>query len=226
MPGDAVIIVYLRQPVQSDRRERRSDPFWEFGSFGCTGCHKTNLMNPKRLDELTGVRFAFAQGGRGEVRLVHLTPPVSPRRHNKCNEVVWSPKKMPMRFEDAPLLIANDGSTDFPYLKRRIAATNRSTWVGKLSSMFRSCRTPLPSHVGNQLIRGYEQARRAAGRNAVCRGYEEAMQVPPPFVDPSRRRTYASQVEQLAPKGGCNRSGRAGKNDQSLGGRSNPCLWI
>lgn len=214
MPDNAVIIVYLRQPDQSDRRERRSDPFWEFGSFGCTGCHSTNLMNPKRLDELKGVRFAFAQGGRGEVRLVHLTPPVSPRRHDKCNEVVWNPKQMPMRFEDAPLLIANDGSTDFPYLKRRISATNRSTWVGRLSSMFRSCRTPLPSHVGNQLIRGYEKARRAAGRNGVCKGYQEAMQVPPPFIDQNRRRSYTGQVGHGATKGGCIRAGRTGQKSR------------
>ena len=37
-----VILVLLRQP-SSAVTERRDDPFWEFGSFGCTGCHGRNL---------------------------------------------------------------------------------------------------------------------------------------------------------------------------------------
>jgi hypothetical protein len=58
-----VVLVLLRRPNRSNPREMRSDPFWEFGSFGCTGCHTTNLMNIRRADELAGVRFGFAQGG-------------------------------------------------------------------------------------------------------------------------------------------------------------------
>jgi hypothetical protein len=58
-----VIVVMLRRPQLSKPHERRDDPFWEFGSFGCTGCHRRNLLNPKRSGELNGTQFAFVQGG-------------------------------------------------------------------------------------------------------------------------------------------------------------------
>jgi len=71
MPVDfpSVIIVLLRQP-RSDSKEKRSDPYWEFGSFGATGCHNRSVMNPKRIEELNGRQFAFAQGGDKGFRLV------------------------------------------------------------------------------------------------------------------------------------------------------------
>ena len=56
-----VIIVLLRRPRRWESDERRDDPFLEFGSFGCTGSHRTNLMNPKRSHELVGTHFAFVQ---------------------------------------------------------------------------------------------------------------------------------------------------------------------
>ena len=37
-----VIIVVLRQSKKSDEKEQRVDPFWEFGSFGLTGCQNRN----------------------------------------------------------------------------------------------------------------------------------------------------------------------------------------
>ena len=72
-----IVIVMLRRPNKNDQGEMRSDPFWEFGSFGCTGCHRRNLLSPKRAKELEGLRLAFAQGGPEGMKLVHLTPPVS-----------------------------------------------------------------------------------------------------------------------------------------------------
>ena len=39
MEQPPVFIVHLRRPKKNDPEEMRSDPFWEFGSFGCTGCH-------------------------------------------------------------------------------------------------------------------------------------------------------------------------------------------
>jgi hypothetical protein len=42
--SNQVFVVMLRRPRKNDRR---SDPFWEFGSFGCTGCHGKNLLHPK-----------------------------------------------------------------------------------------------------------------------------------------------------------------------------------
>jgi hypothetical protein len=72
-----VILVMLRQPRRSNPNEMRTDPLWEFGSFGCTRCHRKNLMNPKKLAELNGVRLGFAQNGPLGIKLVHVTPPVT-----------------------------------------------------------------------------------------------------------------------------------------------------
>ncbi|MBK9033452.1 MAG: hypothetical protein IPL61_19670 [Myxococcales bacterium] len=69
-----VIIVVLRQP-RSDE-DARTDPFFEFGSFGLTGCHAANLLHDEAAD---GARLAFAQGGPLGFRLVTLTPPVEVR---------------------------------------------------------------------------------------------------------------------------------------------------
>ncbi len=56
MPNkQTVLVALLRQPRMERPNEMRSDPFWEFGSFGLTGCHKTNLMHPKE-GEGTGRR--------------------------------------------------------------------------------------------------------------------------------------------------------------------------
>jgi hypothetical protein len=73
MEKPKVIIVVLRRPKKSNKKEMRSDPFYEFGSFGCTKCHRRNLLNPRKSHELIGVRLAFAQGGKDGFKLVHLT---------------------------------------------------------------------------------------------------------------------------------------------------------
>ena len=61
-----VIIVMLRRPRKNDPRK---DPFFEYGSFGLTGCHRTNLLANKAA---AGCRLAFAQGGPSGFRLVML----------------------------------------------------------------------------------------------------------------------------------------------------------
>jgi hypothetical protein len=76
-----VFVVYLRTPRMHDKDESRDDPFWEFGSFGCTGCHNRNLMNPKRANELHGAQLAFVQGGPAGVKLVHVTPQIKVRSY-------------------------------------------------------------------------------------------------------------------------------------------------
>ncbi len=57
---ERVFVVMLRQPRRADSNEMRTDPFWEFGSFGLTGCHQRNLLHPKRAGELSGARLAKA----------------------------------------------------------------------------------------------------------------------------------------------------------------------
>ena len=59
MDESDVVIVCLRQPIKDNPDEKRSDPFWEFGSFGCTGCHSTNLMNPRNANKLAWKATCF-----------------------------------------------------------------------------------------------------------------------------------------------------------------------
>jgi hypothetical protein len=92
-----VIIVHLRCP-RNDPDESRDDPFWEFGSFGCTGCHSSNLMHLARIHHVEGARFTFAQGGQEGFRLVKLTPPVTVVEHRDRSEVRWEPVSMPFRY--------------------------------------------------------------------------------------------------------------------------------
>ena len=120
-----VVVVHLRRPHLSNPEEMRSDPFWEFGSFGLTGCHSKNLMNPKKSSELNGVRFAFAQGGELGMRLVYLSPPVKIARHGGLCEATWQPHEMPFKYSAAPVLIDHAGQTGFPLLKRFLKLTDR-----------------------------------------------------------------------------------------------------
>src|SRR5688500_10149371 len=104
-----VYVIHLRRPnsARKDPNERRTDPFWEFGSFGCTGCHSNNLFNPRHAAELEGARLAFAQGGRQGFRLVFLTPPITIKNWEDRCEARWVPAEMPFRYEHAPVLVAN-----------------------------------------------------------------------------------------------------------------------
>ena len=102
MPKPKVFLVLLGWPRSNDPR---SDPFYEFGSFGCTSCHCNNLFHPDCASELKGARLAFAQGGAGGFRLVYLTPPVEirklpPKSPNRC-EAKWKPTEWPFRYTEA-----------------------------------------------------------------------------------------------------------------------------
>jgi len=185
-----VVLVLLRRPKASNPNEMRSDPFWEFGSFGCTGCHSTNLMNIRRADELAGARFGFAQGGPSGVRLVKLTPPVSVIKHANLAEVRWEPTVMPFRYDSAPLLIDNDGRTDFPRLRRLIQDVNRPTWAGCFCSRFRSRRRFLPDKVAEEVVSIVARHEQAMGPQARAQGYADALPYVPPHVDGRRSETY------------------------------------
>lgn len=128
MPDARIVMVHLRRPHLSNPKEMRSDPFWEFGSFGLTGCHSKNLLNPRKSSELTGVRFAFAQGGKLGMRLVYLSPPIKIARHGSLCEAVWRPHEMPLKYSAAPVLIDQAGQTSFPLLKCFLKLTDRRGW--------------------------------------------------------------------------------------------------
>jgi hypothetical protein len=187
MAEDKVVVVHLRMPGKNDNR---SDPFWEFGSFGITHCHADNLMNPKRVTELLGVRFAFAQGGNLGTRLVFLTPPIHQAiPYKDRSEMLWKPHLMPFRYEPAPLLIDNAGKSDFRLLKRSLKGVLRNTWVGRFSSKFRSRRHPLGQAEALEVITIYQSCRKSGGQECIAQNYVDALPV---------RRAPVSQAEREA----------------------------
>lgn len=189
-----VVIVHLRRPRRSDPNESRTDPFWEFGSFGCTGCHRKNLMNPKKASELEGVRLAFAQGGSAGFKLVYLSPPITIERHRKCCEARWQPAQMPFRYDSAPLLMNNQGKTDFPQMREFVGSIDRGTWCAKFSSAFRSRRRPLRGEMSAEIVAAYQRHRASSGHWVLAEDYVEAMPYPPSVMESDRKRAYQRQL--------------------------------
>jgi hypothetical protein len=138
----------LRQPKRYDPSEMRTDPLWEFGSFGCTCCHRGGLMNPNKLAELNGTRFAFAQNGPLGVKLVHVTPPVNTIPHRifkeEFGEAKWDPAEMPLTYCSAPILGDKFGASEIAEIRKMINNIKRSSPVAQFASKFRSRRLPLP----------------------------------------------------------------------------------
>lgn len=186
---DEVILTMLRRPRRSDPSEQRNDPFWEFGSFGLTGCHGRNLLHPRRAHEHEGRRLAFAQGGPDGFRLVHVTPPISVRHHGGVCELRW-PAAMPLAYATAPIIIDNAGRTAFPALLEEIEGVRRSTPVSQFASKFRVRREPVTEMLAAQLVEGY--AATLASGACRARRYTDALPFPPPRTDTDREATYRS----------------------------------
>jgi hypothetical protein len=197
MPESPVFVVILRRPWSKKTRpdEKRSDPFWEFGSFGITCCHIRNLMNPKYAERLDGARLAFAQGGRHGTRLVHLTPPIRVATHMNRIEATWTPCKMPFRYLLAPILAQNPKVSDFPMLKRTLEGGNRNTIEGQFASQFRSRTTPLEASIAKEIIQVYSSKRKRTPSASIAACYTDALPKLPPLVDHYRQRTYLSLLE-------------------------------
>jgi hypothetical protein len=138
---DTVVIVMLRQPKRSDPNESRSDPFYEYGCFGLTGCHETNLLNDTSAN---GTRLAFVQPGKNDVRLVLVTPPATIDWCGSRLIATWTRTEMPLRYDEAPVLVANRFPPRRSSLLDVIEKTNRTTPVGKFPSRFRSRKEPVP----------------------------------------------------------------------------------
>ncbi len=186
-----VIIVMLRQPNRSRRGEMRSDPFYEFGSFGCTRCHARTLLRLANMERVRGHRLAFAQGGPDEIRLVYLTPPITKfiPAGDGCI-ATWRPAEMPFVFTRAPVLASNQDACDFPRLAHEYCHARRSTPVARFSSRFRSCITPLIATVSREIVAVYERNRRKAGADGLAGTYEQALPYSPPKIDRRRAATY------------------------------------
>ena len=226
MSRDRVIIVHLRRPNKSEC-EKRSDPFWEFGRFGITGCHHENLMKPKNADKLKGVRLAFAQGGNMGTRLVYLTPPVKIVTQGDRLEAQWSPHEMPFRYCEAPLLAGNEVNSDFPRLEASIKAGRRKTIEGRFSSRFRSRTEPLEDELSKEIIVGYTRRRNHARYSEFARSYVDALPSAPPNADcdrHARHQTYTEELERARSKSGdgCGRSSRKALTPRGAR-RTRPC---
>ena len=143
--------VFLRRP--SGLSDRRDDPFWEFGSFGRTGCHRSNLMHPMRTPLRDGDRLAFLQGGRGAIRMTGLTPPIKIMPTAEGIEARWDKNFRPFSFADSPTFIDNEGNSDFPGVSSELDGTLRSTNCGKAASRFRSRTRPIEERLAARVIK-------------------------------------------------------------------------
>jgi len=193
-----VILVHLRQPNRSNPREARTDPLYEYGSFGTTGCHSANLLRDGRVD---GARLGFVQPGPNAMRLVHLTPPVRVIDHGRRREARWSPARKPLRYDEGVLLIDNDGRTDVRRLRLMLDDVRRDTWVAQFSSRFRSRARPLPPMVADEVVAAWERRVTDGGPRARARHYWDALPFPPPSPDRNREATRARLLAEARDSG-------------------------
>ncbi len=199
--AEKIFLIQLRRPIQ-DPSEARSDPYWEFGSFGCTGCHSSNLFNPRHADRLRGARLGFVQGGPKGSRLVFLTPPITVTEWADRCEARWQPAEMPYCYDVAPVLAANDRPSDFPLIEALAGATNCGTIEGGLSSRFRTRAKPLLDDQAAELIAVYNRSRAAAAPGDIASRYEQALPWMPPNVDSRRGTTYRQRIRELKESAG------------------------
>ena len=196
MAPPKVFFVYLRRPGTNDAR---TDPLYEFGSFGCTTCHSRNLFHPRHAEELEGARLAFVQGGDRGARLVFLTPPITIEVWPSNCEARWTPAEMPFKYTEAPVLASNDGSSDFPSLEQFVRETDCPTVESGLSSRLRSRARPLPVAMAKQVISVYERQRKKKPHSAIAATYYEAL----PYVtkmDRDRKNTHQRLIRKLRAK--------------------------
>lgn len=196
--SEDVIVVFLRQPDRRNPDEMRSDPFWEFGSFGITGCHRNNVMNPRKYDEIQGRRLAFVQGGLNEIKLVHITPVLKIRQHELCIEALWDQEVLPLKYESAPLVVNNQGQSDIPGILELLEFVNRPTYVSKFASKFRSRRKPLSGELASAAIQVFNHFRSHV--STTIGSYTDALPYLPPKVDRDRVETYESLKRDRNPQ--------------------------
>ena len=205
--SDRMFIVCLRQPGKNDGRD---DPFWEFGSFGCTGCHQRNLLHPRHCQVKDGDLVAFVQGGPKGCRLLLITPPVKRVNHPGPNgpllvELRWEMTARPFRYSDrAPLLAGSEKDTpsSLTELGKVVNWTRRSTAVAKLASRFRARSRPVEPLLARELMQLFQSAKTAATAADFISNYEDAL----PWINPyaitqDRRKSYRNLMAQITTAG-------------------------
>jgi hypothetical protein len=196
MAEPKVFLVLLRRP-KSEPSEQRDDPFYELGSFGCTGCHSGNLFHPRHAEELEGARLAFVQGGRLGFRLVLLTPPITVKPWADRCEAKWTPSEMPFRYAKAPIVACNHGPGQFPLVEEIARKTRRGQVEGGLASLFRSRAHPLSPRLAREVTGGYEEWRDHALASDIAETYLQALPWDPPRPDHQREATYRQMIRKL-----------------------------
>lgn len=192
---EKLFLVHLRRP-KSDPTEMRSDPFWEFGSFGTTGCHGRNLLNINKIERLKYSRFAFVQGGGKGFKLLLITPALDCHIINGNCEVKWVPTLPPFKYSKAPIIIDNAGKSDFRYLINLFSYAKRTTLEGKFSSVYRSNVTPLNESIAKRLYNDFQSLYQKARKVDLAANYTEALPWPPPKEDTNRQKTYSHNIRE------------------------------
>lgn len=200
MTAQKIFLVHLRRPrsVSQDPDERRDDPFYEFGSFGCTKCHSRNLFHPRHASDLEGARLGFVQGGPNGFRLVFLTPLITVKVWPSNCEARWRPVTKPFKYNTAPILVHNDGTSDFPLVNAFVRKAAGRTPEGSLSSRFRSRAKALNEAMASEVVEVFERLRSRAAASAFATTYDEALPWRPPIIDLSRESTYRNRLLLLA----------------------------
>ena len=198
MAEPKVFFIHLRRPDRANPNERRDDPFYEFGSFGCTKCHSSNLFHPRHANELEGARLAFIQGGPLGSRLVFLTPAITLKiRQERWLEARWTPAEKPFKYFRAPIVAYKDDASAFPLIEAAALNTRCPTVESGLSSLFRSRAYPLEPRLASQVIRVYERLRATAAASDLASSYHEALPYDPPKIDRNRKASYGSRIAEL-----------------------------
>ena len=206
--AEQVVVIKLRTP--NTISDARFDPYYELGEkacFGATGCHRSNIMNPKTVyKNLVGFRAAFVQNGINqetgvsEQRLIMLTPVIQQEDililgsgEDKVALLRWNGNETPaLAFSSAPVVISNNGE-GIQELISAAEASKRSTLVAAFGSQFRSRVKPLSEVASNDLVKLWESA---LNDKAVvfAESYAQTMSPPPRTVDTKRSSSLSSFI--------------------------------
>ena len=153
-----------------------------------TSCTRTTRQT------LRGAASVCSRGKRGS-RLVFLTPPITVKKWAKNCEVRWTPAEMPFKYKEAPILVSNNGRSDFPSVKQfgcQLAA-------GRLRGISQARFAPEQGRWSRSWHMRWSRSTRGAAKappSAIATTYDEALPWKPPKVDRSRKATYRFFIAQ------------------------------
>lgn len=203
-----LFVVHLRRPHGVN--DVRKDPWWEYGSFGLSGCHRANLLHPSRSRVRTGDQLAFVQGGPMGTRLLLITPPVHRRVWGNASgpallEVTWDRRARPLRYGSAAPLLAGRAAqvpADLPELRKYLREVGRTSARAKFASRFRARCGPLPSELSAELRGAFRRAVAEARPEDFSRDYTDVVPgIHPRHEQADRHRQFQSLKVHLRARG-------------------------